>query len=312
MSAGMIVFVGAIVAGATGAFFSDSEVSTGNVMAAGAIDLGIDNSSYYNGVLSTSTSWGLDFDIDPVFGDNPATVATETDFLLESGKLFFNFNDLKPGDYGEDTISLHVTNNESWLCADVTLTENDDETCNEPENDIDAENGACVEPDADIGDGDLAQNINFLWWADDGDNVLETDETALPAGALGSLGVGNTATVALADSNENIFGVAGDPILTDDPAEILYVGKAWCFGAIAPAPTAIDDTVGNNPSQDNNAVGGAGTPEDGGYTCAGAAIGNAAQTDKAMLNVGFRAVQARHNANFQCQGVPVIPDPLIS
>lgn len=302
MSAGMIVFVGAIVAGATGAFFSDSEVSTGNVMAAGAIDLGIDNSSYYNGVLSSSTSWGLDFDIDPVFGDNPATVATETDFLLESGKLFFNFNDLKPGDYGEDTISLHVTNNESWLCADVTLTENDDETCNEPENDVDAENGACVEPDADLADGDLAQNINFLWWADDGDNVLEDDETALPAGALGSLGVGNTATVALADSNENIFSTTSGPILTDDPEEILYVGKAWCFGAIAAAP--VDDAAGSvSPAGNNDGNLVAGEPTDGGYTCAGALIGNAAQTDKVMLNVGFRAVQARHNANFQCQAI---------
>src|SRR3989344_653458 len=117
ISLGMIVFVGGLVAGATGAFFSDTETSTGNTFAAGAIDLGIDNESYYNGVLNDETTWGLDFDID-------------------NEKLLFNFTDLKPGDYGEDTISLHVTNNESWLCADVSLDSNDDATCTEPENEM--------------------------------------------------------------------------------------------------------------------------------------------------------------------------------
>ncbi|MCH7598046.1 hypothetical protein IID27_03365, partial [Patescibacteria group bacterium] len=123
LSLSMIVFAGAIIAGATGAFFSDTETSTGNTFTAGAIDLGIDNTSYYNGVAHDGTTWSMTFDLD------------------ESGELFFNFSDIKPGDYGEDTISIHINNNEAWLCADVTLVSDNDNTCTEPENDVDAENG---------------------------------------------------------------------------------------------------------------------------------------------------------------------------
>ena len=49
MSLGMLAFVGVIVAGATGAFFSDSETSSGNTFAAGSIDLAL-------GGTSTSTA----------------------------------------------------------------------------------------------------------------------------------------------------------------------------------------------------------------------------------------------------------------
>lgn len=300
MSAGMIVFVGALMAGATGAFFSDSETSTGNVLAAGAIDLGVDNTSYYNGVLNAGTSWAIDYDIDPLLGDNLATTETvETDFVLEAGRLFFNFNDLKPGDYGEDTISLHVTNNESWLCADVALTENDDETCNEPENDaVGGENGACVEPDADLADGDLVQEIDFMYWADDGDNVLETDETpTITTGIFGANTVGATTTLSLVDSNDNIFGTPGQPLpISETP---VYLGKAWCFGTIGAAAVAPADGI--TPAGNNDGNGTAGQPTDGGYTCTGAAgVSNSSQTDVVRANVSFRAEQARHNGAFQC------------
>lgn len=50
LSAGIVVFVGAIIAGATGAFFSDTETSSNNIFTAGSIDLKIDHSlSTYNG-----------------------------------------------------------------------------------------------------------------------------------------------------------------------------------------------------------------------------------------------------------------------
>ena len=111
-SSAVLLFVLGISAGATGAFFSDSEVSSGNTFAAGAIDLKIDNTSYYNNIFSTSTSWTL------------------TDLTIQK---FFNFLDLKPGDRGEDTISLHVNTNDAYLCANVKLTSNDDNGLTEPE-----------------------------------------------------------------------------------------------------------------------------------------------------------------------------------
>src|SRR3989344_3378735 len=219
ISAGMIAFIGAVVAGATGAFFYDEETSTGNTLAAGAIDLGIDNHSYYNNVENPGTTWRIDYDIDPVLGDNPNTPdVVETDYVIEPGRLFFDFRDLKPGDSGEDTISLHVKDNDSYLCANVTLTSDDDNGLTEPEGDDgDITDGA--------GNGEFADAVNFYWWADDGDNVFEIcelanptgtqalvdckNETLLPAGPMGALNVGQTATVALADSQTNIWGDNG-------------------------------------------------------------------------------------------------------
>ena len=51
MSIGMLAFVGAVVAGATGAFFSDTETSTGNTFTAGTIDITVsgDNFSWVEG-----------------------------------------------------------------------------------------------------------------------------------------------------------------------------------------------------------------------------------------------------------------------
>src|SRR3989344_1787209 len=167
LSIAIIALVGAVVIGGTTAIFSDTEESTGNTFTAGAIDLTVDNESYYNGAFNAGTSW-LQKDLDK---DN----------------LFFNFQDLKPGDNGEDTISLHVNNNDSYLCADVTLTSNTDNGSTEPEkNDEDPYTA---------GEGELADNVHFIWWADDGDNVLETNESPLPAGTLGSLQIDETATV---------------------------------------------------------------------------------------------------------------------
>src|SRR3989344_7043000 len=145
LSLSMMAAIAVVAVGATGAFFSDPETATGNTFTAGAIDLGIDNTSYYNGVANAGTSWELDYDIDSNNGDGDVP------------RQFFNFSDLKPGDYGEDTISIHVNNNESWMCADVALTSNDDNDCTEPENDV--EGSACDpsnNPDSDNADGDLA------------------------------------------------------------------------------------------------------------------------------------------------------------
>src|SRR3989344_742543 len=121
----LIAAVAAVVVGATTAFYGDTETSTGNVLAAGSIDLGVDNESYYNGVFNPGTSWALNFDLDkecrnPFFGTGDPVDTRET-----IPCLFFDFDDLKPGDWGEDTISLHVDDNDSWLCADVTLTSDD-------------------------------------------------------------------------------------------------------------------------------------------------------------------------------------------
>ena len=262
-----------LIGGAAFAFFSDTETSTGNILAAGAIDLGIDNHSYYNGQLNPETTWRVDFDL----SDNPP-------------RQFFNFRDIKPGDWGEDTISLNVTNNESWLCADVKLTSDDDNGLVDPEED-DGDNTPGP------GEGELADAVGWYWWADDGDNVLETcqfespqpctDEVLLPAGPMGALNVGQTATVTLADSIKNIWtNQSGDPL---DPQDVRFVGKAWCFG---------DTTMTPYPQDGGNQQSG---PDDRPINCDGSGVNNVAQTDSFTADISFRAVQSRNNEDFVCE-----------
>jgi predicted ribosomally synthesized peptide with SipW-like signal peptide len=269
LSLSMVAAIAVVVVGATGAFFSDTETSEGNIFTAGAIDLGIDNRSYYNGLFNEGTSWLLTYDLD-----------------LDGPHFFFNFDDIKPGDWGEDTISLHVNNNDAWVCADVTLTSDN-------ENDV-------VEPEDDLGDtapdGELASHVTFIWWADDGDNVLEDDEQVISGGPLGALGVGNTATVTIADANNNIFtGQPNDPIVSFDGEDeiIRYIGKAWCFGDITLDP--VEAGEGQDPTVDP------------GFSCDGEGENNITQTDSMTADISFRAVQSRNNEEFTCNEGPQGP-----
>jgi len=82
-------------------FLLCTETSTGNLLQAGELDLEIDNQSYYNGVLNAPTTWTLE---------------------QWANQLFFNFLDIKPDDYGEDTISLHAEN-DYWLYMQMQVSD---------------------------------------------------------------------------------------------------------------------------------------------------------------------------------------------
>jgi len=276
-----IIFSFLLIIGVAIAFLSDSETSTGNILVAGELDLGIDNHSFYNGELNPGTTWRVDYDL----SDDPP-------------RQFFNFTDVKPGDWGEDTISLHVRTNDAWLCADVTLTSNDENDLTNPE----TEDG---DDTLGPGAGELAQNINFFWWADDGDNVFEDDETLLPAGPIGNLDVGETVTVALADSQTNIWGDNG-PFPGNS---VKFIAKAWCFGETQMTPYVQDG--GNLQSG----------PDDRPVICDGSLLNNITQTDSFTADISFRAVQARNNDGFLCSGqgggltptpTPTLTPPLVS
>lgn len=269
LSAAAIVAAAALVIGATVAFFSDNETSTNNTLTAGAVDLKIDNESYLNGVLqngangTVNTTWALDDLTD---------------------QLFFNFDDIKPGDLGEDTISLHAQN-DCWLCAEINLTANDDNTCTEPEL---IDDPTCDEPNQNPIDGELASNINFIFWADDGDNVLEQGEEIFETGTAQDVLDGNSITLADSVTN-NIGGVDGDPMPggsapNGDPL-ITYIGKAWCFGIL---------------TQDPQPQGSGNPTVNGGVTCDGTSLNNATQTDNLLADIKFTAIQARNNPNFVC------------
>ncbi len=286
-SLGMIVFAGAVVAGGTGAFFSDTETSTANVFTAGAIDLKVDSQQHYNGnvcVLNKET--GEEVPLYVWEGKSPYPKAgtacdgtwTETDLGLTH--QFFDFDDVKPGDEGENTISLHVINNDAWMCADVKITENSDQTCVDPENDATGENDACVVEGANGTNGDLAQNLWFVAWNDNGvdanntpisgavagDNIHQAGEVLLfEEGPASNVLNGGTLTIADSGTNTPIPG-----------GSTQYIGLAWCAGTM---------------TADTNS----GTP-----TCSGGTMGNEAQTDSMKADITFRVEQSRNNEDFSC------------
>ncbi len=251
---------------ATNAFFSDTETSLDNTIQAGKVDLLIGNTSYYNGLLNNNTSW------------TPSNLSEST--------LFFNFNDLKPGDWGEDTIGITVDDNDAWACMEFELIANDDVTCTDSELEDD-EN--CAEPG--VGLGELGDLVNIVFWIDDGDNVLEDDEedgAFIRTTALDTLSSG---IWALADSSEDdlLSNLNNDGALIG--GETYYIGKAWCFGELALAP--LDQDNGSEPDRSPATT-------SGGIVCNGSELNNAAQTDNLVGNISFSAVQHRNNPDFVC------------
>jgi len=97
----MIAAVGAIVIGATGAYFSDTEASVGNTFTAGTLDLNIQ---------------GDDLNV-----------------------IIFNVDDLAPGSSGFGQVDLkNVGNLDGFLDISFLNFVNDDMLCNDPESDVEA------------------------------------------------------------------------------------------------------------------------------------------------------------------------------
>lgn len=127
MSAGTLVFAAAVVAGGTGAFFSDTETSAGNVFTAGSVTLEINDILHtYNGDQGNA----------PIFTDDGFS---------------FDLDDLKPLDTGEITFDLQNGANEAYICAMVEETGS-------------SENGR-VDPEIALGDtgpdGELGDYLSF-------------------------------------------------------------------------------------------------------------------------------------------------------
>lgn len=288
MSVGMVVFVAALVVGGTGAFFSDTETSTGNTFTAGAIDLTVDSEAHYNGSICLPNTNTDDPDDYTWQGGNEYPVGlpcTGTWAATDLGaETFFSYADVKPGDEGENTISLHVNNNPAWACIDVVLTKNDDVSSTEPELD---ELGEVAEDAGNAFDGELAQNMKFAAWLDqgatagwqgkgqdagEGDNIWQ-GEVAEPllfsnqSGPASDVLGGKSYPLAMPGLN------GSTPIA---PNQTNYIGLAWCAGT-----QTVDigtDTI----------------------TCNGAGMGNIAQTDMMEASISFRVEQSRNNDSFTC------------
>jgi predicted ribosomally synthesized peptide with SipW-like signal peptide len=104
-SVGIIVFAGAIVASATGAFFSDTENSIGNVFTAGSVSLSLSNITHaYKGVEGNN---------------GPVTDFFKLNPPIEGRGPSFTFTDLKPLDWGVISGTLVNGENDTYVCARV-------------------------------------------------------------------------------------------------------------------------------------------------------------------------------------------------
>ncbi|MEK9201267.1 MAG: hypothetical protein AAB909_04830 [Patescibacteria group bacterium] len=216
---------------------------------------------------------GLWRDEDDNLNNNPrpeliGTQCTGTFALVDlTQEKFWDLTDVKPGDYGENTISMHIEDNPVWACIDIL-------NLNNAENDR-------IDPEIEAGDatddpqgGELAQNIYFTSWADDGDNIWEQGEPLLFTNEQGPASdVLNGKTYTLVDS--------GSPLPTPFPGgSTQYLGLAWCAGTMT--IDGVNFTI----------------------TCNGASMGNVAQTDSLTADVRFRVEQHRNNPNFLCTPEP--------
>ncbi len=247
----LITIIGGALVSQTRSFFSDTETSEENVFETGAIDLQIGNESVYLGNPSVATSWELKD--------------------LTGVEKFFNFTDLKPGDWGNDTISIKVDTNPAWACANVKFTENSDSTFTEPEDMMDS-----LLDNADgTPDGDLAENLQFRFWVElHNNNKQDPDEVPFLAGTASDILDG--ATYALADTTQNIFtNSTGDDL---DAGQVYKIGKAFCYGEFS-----VNNDI-NGP----------------GYGCDGTPVSNLSQTDRLVGDLTFYAEQNRNNNQFVC------------
>ena len=201
------VAVVAIVAiGGTIAYFSDKEISLGNQFTAGSIDLKVgDSAVVVNGPVGTTTGW------------------SPTDLTNEK---FFDLNDLKPGDNGQDTIKIKVGSNPAWVCGEIS-------NVNSLENDLISPETKAGDTTADVGEIDKQLYIKFFKDGDC-DGTQDASEVTLKDWTL----FANVGKFAIADS---ITGSAFQPGVE------TCVTKQWCFGTAS--ANGCDGSSVNSESQ---------------------------------------------------------------
>ena len=192
ISLSVIGAVAALAIGGTVAYFHDVEISTGNTITAGTLNL----------VLGW-VGGGRWYD-----GEN---------------MRIFNVRDVKPGDSGRRTIGIRVDGNDAFLCVYGYYTEHENE-CTEPESRVDKTCGIGADVDAE-----LAENMNVkIWWDSgtggfgdrdtyEGDNVWQSVETIYYKGPVRDL----PSAMAMA-ARRGPFPI--------EAGTVYYIGTEWSVG----------------------------------------------------------------------------------
>lgn len=148
---------------------------------------------------------------------------------LEDGDVFWDFDDVKPGDRGTNVMSLHVYDNDAYACMMLENVEDDENTPIEPE--LEAGDNALD----GIPNGELSDFMKLFIWDDaNGNGVYEPNtESPLYTGPFQNIGMERLPLAATTTA---------------------YLGSAWCFGdqTIDPETGAIScdgSSPANNVAQ---------------------------------------------------------------
>jgi len=186
------------------------------------VNLKIDSKGWYNGAVIPSATWALKN-------------------LVPGSDKFFNFDDIKPGDYGCEVISMHVQNTHAWMCLDFKNLSQSENGVNEPESHEDGTPGA-----------DLADGTEFYGWMDDGDGKYEPplEKPIFGTSTQAASYVFASTTYAIADSR-------GGGSCRMNTAR--YVGMCWCAGDLTVNPvtgkfTCDASALGNEAQTDSFTV----------------------------------------------------------
>jgi len=250
----------------TSAFFSDSESFLGNSLTAGTLDLKLDYKATYEGGAGRLTAIQGNYPEAEDLGDgvylldqapSPADMqewetlvqgeefdfcSPEADEFLVNGDGIpvFTLDDVKPGDYGEVTISIHICDNPAYLQMSGAITENAENGQNDPE--------IAAEGEDTDGVGELADEIQVrVWYDEDCDNVYE------PTGT----GQQNELEVALvSDTSGSMSGEIGDLQFAaknfvdnlsspDEAAAISFASSASLDQELTTNYQAVKDAIDN-------------------------------------------------------------------
>jgi uncharacterized repeat protein (TIGR01451 family)/predicted ribosomally synthesized peptide with SipW-like signal peptide len=145
----MTIGIAATLLGAgTLSYFYDIETSSNNIFTAGKLDLKIDWDSYWY------RYWP-----DPIMMGEKHQIMDDL-----TGENFFDWPDIKPGDWGEATISFHVFDNDAWGWLHFFDVFDHDNGLTEPEENHPP---GCDTTGGDD-EGELSQHIYTFLWVDDG------------------------------------------------------------------------------------------------------------------------------------------------
>jgi len=202
-------------------------VETYDVTASGATtriefaDVGIENS--LGTFLDDVRVYELDCDYS-LPGAESCELWEETNLTEQK---FFNFLDVKPGDFGKNVISLHVDDNDAYVCLIIHDGNDQENSLLETEEYA----GDAINQGNDFGFGELSDYLEIFAWED-----LDQDGLYDPSNSENPLYEGSIQTEII-------------PMDLTGGGPTEYVGLAWCAGDLSVNHTSGEITC------DGSAVG---------------------------------------------------------